>query len=359
MLAISSADTLRRLDPTFLLLGGASAGLLASRAFAHARKQRRSYEDLPFGGWPIAPSSDAFVERARGALVGAAVGDALGFFRENLPPAFAKLRFGSKPAHHAGRIRFMRKPGSISDDTQLTVLVARAIANDGSVSVETFEKSLGEWLPRAIGAGRATLRAARALAKGQHAPDPKSLGNGAAMRVAPLAVAFGATPKLLDAVRTISAVTHEHPEAIAGAELVALFFSRALLRLDLDMDAIDRAIHETSTKDAPRWRSTLAAAHASAISTGDLGKTSGLVFDTLAAALHLFTRFPKDPARGLELLFTKGGDVDTIAAIYAGLVGAKETLAVFDPALVAPVQGLRILVREADRLATARKRNRS
>ncbi len=340
-------------------VGATSLAVLLQRAWAHVRRQRLSYVDLPFGGWPLAPTSDAFAERARGALVGAALGDALGFFRESLPPWLCRLRFGEAPKHRPGRLRFMRKPGTISDDTQLSLIVARSIANDGSVSVERFERELSDWIPRAIGAGRATLHAARALARNSPSPDPKSLGNGAAIRVAPLAVALGQSQKMLDAVRRISSSTHTHPEAIAAAELVALLYTRALLRLELDVDALDRALHETSTKDPSTWRAVLSRAHGAALSAGDLGPTSGLVFDTVGAAVFLFVRYPKDPLRGLAELFTRGGDVDSIGSIYCGWVGARETLSAFDNTLIAPLQGLGVIVKEADRLATIRKKIRS
>src|SRR5206468_5547499 len=50
-----------------------------------------------------------------------------------------------------------------------------------------------------------------------------SMGNGSAMRVAPLGAYFaGDIPKLIDEAGKSAAVTHSHPEGIAGAIAVAL-----------------------------------------------------------------------------------------------------------------------------------------
>ena len=61
--------------------------------------------------------------------------------------------------------------------------------------------------------------------------------------------------------------------------------------------------------------------------------------------------FGDDPERGLSALFSAGGDVDTIAALYLAGVGAWRGTEVFPREWIDPVQGVPSLIEEADRLS--------
>jgi ADP-ribosylglycohydrolase len=204
----------------YLLLRAASVLLRvrwAHRAFPDARAPGASGERA------TPPASD----RARGMLLGAAVGDALGLPAESLPPWLIRLRYPSGPRPRHGILRPQRPAGEISDDTQLMIAVARSIDPAGRYLHARFLDELRLWRGYRIAAGRAcSLAAARLRAHLDRASGVASEGNGAAMRVAPLALAHSRDPgpgPLLAAVEENARATHTAPLAIAAARLVALF----------------------------------------------------------------------------------------------------------------------------------------
>src|ERR1700733_4488865 len=182
-----------------------------------------------------------------GSLMGGAITDALGW-----PTEFARTpadleRMGIKyPVHdfvgwskRTGGRFFTRtdyiQPGDYSDDTQLTLSVARSLNSDGTVDNAYFAKQeLRYWLDYARGAGATVTAGAKAAARsstdwrwnffrfkrGRHNDlDYRGAGaNGAAMRIAPIALAnLRDQRKALTEVWKNSIVTHGHPRAIMGA----------------------------------------------------------------------------------------------------------------------------------------------
>jgi ADP-ribosylglycohydrolase len=83
---------------------------------------------------------------------------------------------------------------SISDETQLTLVTCESIIESGSVHAERVASHFATWFKegRISGAGSSTLTAMRDLTAGVHralagSRGEYSAGNGAAMRIAPLA----------------------------------------------------------------------------------------------------------------------------------------------------------------------------
>jgi ADP-ribosyl-[dinitrogen reductase] hydrolase len=292
-----------------------SVAYLLGRTAVQVRRQQLSYDKLPF------PSPDfeipAGLDREVGALVGIAVGDALGAAREALPPALCRLRYGPEPKLSRGVVRFMRRRGTITDDTQHTWLVARAITADG-FDERLFADSLADWMRWRIGPGRGTERAIRGN------PDPRSEGNGAAMRVAPLVLAFR-DEALAEAVAAASSVTHPAEGAIHGAQLVAIL-TQAYLR-------------DGPVPDDP------------CLLDAKLTRTGGWVVETVAGAHALFVEYQANWQAALTELYRVGGDTDTVGAILCSFVGAKYGASVFGVDLLRQIQGTEVLANEAARLA--------
>src|SRR5262249_8781188 len=152
-------------------------------------------------------------DRARGALLGLAVGDALGTTYE-----FAVLE---QPAHPVlargpatdvvGGGPFDLAPGQITDDTQLAVCLARSLAACGRLDVEEVAGRYIAWSAHAFDTGNQTGAAIRELRHGAspavagiytwRGSERRSAGNGSLMRTAPIAVAYAARPieELIDA----------------------------------------------------------------------------------------------------------------------------------------------------------------
>ncbi|MEM9491145.1 MAG: ADP-ribosylglycohydrolase family protein, partial [Myxococcota bacterium] len=95
------------------LIGYLAAGYLAYRAglaWCRARWARHAYPRVA----APAPSTE-WQRRCRGALLGLAVGDAVNLPAESLPRWLVRLRYPGGPAIRRGVIRFVRRPGDISD----------------------------------------------------------------------------------------------------------------------------------------------------------------------------------------------------------------------------------------------------
>src|SRR5260370_495332 len=118
----------------------------------------------------------------------------------------------------------------LSDDTQLTLATCQSIIECGRVDPENLASHFLRWYlaGRIRGMGSSALKAMRDLAVGTHwalagARGEFAAGNGAAMRIAPLA--FLLNPS--DAgdrtvIRDVCRITHHNDEAYAGALAVML-----------------------------------------------------------------------------------------------------------------------------------------
>ncbi|MFK7987178.1 MAG: ADP-ribosylglycohydrolase family protein [Sandaracinaceae bacterium] len=125
---------------------------------------------------PPSPHQD----RLRGALLGVALGDALGLPYEGLSAKRVKRR---RP--RADRFQLFGATGFVSDDTEQSALLAHALAegDDDADVVSRFRRSMVGWFLRLpFGIGWGTLRACVRMAIGWPRPGVGSAGNGAAMR---------------------------------------------------------------------------------------------------------------------------------------------------------------------------------
>lgn len=104
---------------------------------------------------------------------------------------------------------------TFTDDSVLTVAVARAILTDGDYMKACLE--LGRRYPGAGYGG--------SFRNWLHSDDPRpygSWGNGSAMRVSPVGFAFDTVDDVLREAARTAEFTHSHPEGIKGAQATAL-----------------------------------------------------------------------------------------------------------------------------------------
>ena len=155
-------------------------------------------------------------DRVLGCLLGGALGDALGASFENR------------------NTRTFKIPNSLSitDDTQLTLATCESILKERRIDSESIAKGFSEvhQSDGIRGIGSSTLMAMNGLFAGGHwasvgATGERAAGNGAAMRIAPLAF-LSENDK--NAVRDVSRITHRNDEAYAGA--LAIFLTNNRLR---------------------------------------------------------------------------------------------------------------------------------
>ncbi|MCP4446990.1 MAG: ADP-ribosylglycohydrolase family protein [Myxococcales bacterium] len=124
--------------------------------------------------YPVSPlerggSPAAKLDRCRGSLIGVGLGDALNLPAESVPRWLTRLRYPGPIRMRRGLVRFLRRAGDVSDDTQLTIAVARSVDPGGRYRHQRFLDELGLWSYTRIGAGRASRDAAVRIRRGRKA----------------------------------------------------------------------------------------------------------------------------------------------------------------------------------------------
>jgi len=296
--------------------------------------------------------------RALGALLGLAVGDALGMPTQLLSRAEVRARFGpvvtgfvaAAPDHP---IAAGLPAGSVTDDTEQALLLARAlVAGRGRLDPVEWARSLAGWEADLVRRGSADLlgpstRAAlAAIAAGTPPEEAGARGhtNGAAMRIAPVGVAIPPGPRLAPAVAGVSRVTHGTDVALAGATAVAAAVSTGVeggevaAALEAAIEAAPQGAALGRPTGAPALAPLLARAaglgrdlqHAAA--AGDLGAVadavaagtgSGVaVTESVPAAVAVLAALPGDPWAACRVAASLGDDSDTVAAMVGAVAGA-------------------------------------
>ncbi|MEV0538239.1 ADP-ribosylglycohydrolase family protein [Nocardia salmonicida] len=188
--------------------------------------------------------ADRQYDRARGIVLGAACGDALGWpqelrggivggqkVRESREPIAEFTPWVRTARYRQTRYHDEVRAGEYSDDTQLLIATARACLHGDRWFDRLVGVELPMWPVYQRGGGGAVLRAAAAWA-GQTPPWRASHrqrsgsqikryrdagANGVAMRIAPHAIYSTAPNQLVERVITDGLATHGHPRALVGA----------------------------------------------------------------------------------------------------------------------------------------------
>ena len=112
---------------------------------------------------------------------------------------------------------------SFTDDTICTIAVADALLHD-----REFGESIHDWCNRyQYPMGGYGGRFAQWV-RSEHPQPYNSFGNGAAMRVSPVAHWYETIDEVLDAAAATAIPSHNHDEGILGAQTVALAIFKAL-----------------------------------------------------------------------------------------------------------------------------------
>jgi ADP-ribosylglycohydrolase len=264
--------------------------------------------------------------RVRGALLGLAVGDALGAPLEGASPAEAA-------AVAAGGLEMTGDdcwaPGEGTDDTALMLALAESIGARGLLDADDVAGRYIAWASAGgKGIGRTTRHAlvgatgandARARARERHRLEPSVAGNGTVMRAAPVGLAAHDLAEAVAAANCDAQITHAAP--VAGAASAAL--CAALLALRKTTDPLDAARDEA--RDHPPLMEALeAAARADEATLGRLaaGPAAGACWTTLSVALFALVAID-DYERAVTWTIALGGDTDTNAAVAGALLGFR------------------------------------
>lgn len=251
-------------------------------------------------------------ERALGAYLGLAVGDALGATVEFMTKGEIAHRYGVHDRIIGGG--WLRlKPGQVTDDTSMALALGRALLQANGFEVGTVAEAFAAWLkggPADVGnTVRRGIR--RYITKGiTEAPyNPGDGGNGAAMRLVPLAIATLGAPDERITAWTLGQARITHHQERSDAACVALVrMVHAALRGE-GMGGV-RAEAERLIVDHPKFKFVPYRGHSSAY-----------IVDTLQTVMH--HTFRADGFRAAVVAtVNQGGDADTTGAIAGMLAGA-------------------------------------
>ena len=285
-------------------------------------------------------------DRFRGVFFGCAVGDALGTPLEGktLPPELTAEELLEGFHEMAGWPR-----GQYTDDTMLTLALARSVAEHGNVAGGHIIHEFAELWRRGtiVGAGAATNDAiGNYLYK--HKPWDQcgapigSAGNGAAMRAAPIGLwSFDDLEMITPAAIEASEVTHRDPRSIAAAVAVALMIAYAVRAERLDAgDAlhliagqllqVDTGVSDHFMRLADWLEEPQPEVIRRIVATGQFGHWRGTwaggitayAVPTLLISFYCFLNHQDSYGDAVAQAILVGGDTDTVGAITGAFSGA-------------------------------------
>ena len=315
-------------------------------------------------------TSEGAVDRAVAALLGGALGDALGMPTQLLSPKQIAETYGFvdrfvAPADDHPVSRGLAA-GTITDDTEQTLLLGRILLESGDAfDHKRWVDALLRWEleVKARGSydllGPSTKRAINAINAGTPAEEAGRSGdtNGAAMRIAPVGIMMPLVPLdlLVAKVAETCRATHNTSIGIASASAVGAAVSCGI--------------------DGGEWRAAaehaiaaarLGASHGHWITGPDIGARIGWAIDlvrgksraeairlivdligtgvasqeSVPAAFAVVEIAGGDPWQAAVIAANLGGDTDTIGAIATGMAAACIGLSALPQDRIAELRGI-------------------
>ena len=298
----------------------------------------------------MAAREDIAINRALGALIGGALGDAMGMPTQLLSPAEIKADYGfvdrfvdPAPEHPVSK---GLRAGTITDDTEQTLLLASVLLKSGTgFDHHAWVNALIAWEEdiKARGGydllGPSTKRAIDAINAGTPPQEAGRHGetNGAAMRIAPVGILVRPGDALIARVSETCRATHNTTIAISSAAAVATVISHGIDGADW-RTAIGHAVAAARAGEKQgHWvpGGTIAARITWALDmVENCSVEEGIerVFDRLGtgvisqesvpAAFAVLKLADGDAWKAAVIAANLGGDTDTIGAISASMAGA-------------------------------------
>lgn len=273
------------------------------------------------------------VDRAVGAFLGLAVGDALG----------TTLEFTARDSHplHTEMLGggvFRLDPGVWTDDTSMALALAESIAENGRLEPKDVAARFVDWWRNGacsptglcfdIGSiTRSALSAFERTGNPLAGPtDPDTAGNGSLMRLAPVVLPHIAAPAAAERDAAIqSRITHGAPEAVDACRVLGCILVHTIA---------------TGRMDA-RWPADLSPAVAALEASHrrksrDAITSSGYAVHTLEAALWAVATTTTFEA-ALVAAVNLAGDADTVGAVAGQIAGARYGAAAIPARWLAPL----------------------
>jgi ADP-ribosyl-[dinitrogen reductase] hydrolase len=283
--------------------------------------------ETPSDRYPEQFSTMDLRERYQGALLGLAVGDAVGTVVE-----FSPRGTFSPVTDMVGGGPFDLEAGQWTDDTSMALCLAASLVEKGDFDARDQMDRYVAWMQHGymsstgvcFDIGTTTSAALHAYIRSKNpfsgSTDPRAAGNGSLMRLAPVPMFY--YPDIAAAIRysgESSRTTHAATECVDACRYFAYLLCRAFT--GHDKNAL-LAPPESERFDPPLAPKVQAVANGSFLSKPrDLIVGNGYVVNSLEAALWSFAS--TNSYRDAVLAATNlGDDADTTAAICGQIAGA-------------------------------------
>ena len=300
----------------------------------HEKDESNERGRLAIRPLPEPPAFDSItMQRVTGALLGSAVGDALGAPFEFRQAGLWSETFPEPVMGGTGEMigggSFNWKPGEFTDDTQMTIAIAQSLIEHGAyVPADVFERFVA-WRRSAKDYGMLTGRVllesdwADAARLAHIASNGRSAANGSLMRVTAIAIAWSGADEatLIDAARAQSALTHFDAAAGWGAAIAAAMIQRAI-HGDDPIAAIDEILERVDVDERSRFSVML---DASWTPNQPDDPSNGSVWTCLAQAVWA-VRHNATFADVMSAAIDLGGDTDTVATVAGAIAGARASV---------------------------------
>jgi ADP-ribosylglycohydrolase len=279
-------------------------------------------------------------EQFSGAVLGAAIGDAMGHPTEFIG-SFAAIRERYGPAGVGGFELYWERDGKrfapYTDDTQMAEAVLRTLldeSKDLDQAMALLAQRFIDWSRNPQGGhrapGNACMAGCRALAGGVHwseAGGASAGGCGSVMRAYPFGLVFAAEIEKAEHWAVAhSKLTHRDPIALAASAAMAVGMAHVI------QCAEPAAVTAAMLTAAARYSERTAAMMAQAVNEARAGVAPEMTLqrlqgwaahEAIAAAAYIFTRHANDPRAAILEGANTPGDSDSIATLAGALVGGR------------------------------------
>ena len=264
-----------------------------------------------------------------GCLIGAAIGDGLGAWREG-----RRIAEKEDIASLAERVEEL----AYTDDTHMTIGVVESLIQsrgfDGEHMTQTFIKNYEAEPWRGYGPG--PPRVFRVIKRGEPWDSAASkiyrggsFGNGSAMRVAPIGLLYSNNPaKLREIAYKSSSITHSHELGKEGAALQAYAVALALnTPSDEEIDREAFLLKLQNFAQTQLYKEKIANTK-ELLGEQDRARVVAVLgngieaLNSVPTAIYCFLKQPKSYKDSVIYAISLGGDTDTIASMAGAILGA-------------------------------------
>jgi len=315
--------------------------------------------------WVKPKTSDYYLNKFKGCLVGGAIGDALGYPAEFMTLEEIRAKYGEQGI---ARYEFVDGKALISDDTQMTLFTANGLlygfthlAQTGSMKKPEYyiwkaykdwyaamhretPKTWRCWLHEAPGMvavrgpGHTCVSALRGWNMG-HVDKPlnNSKGNGGLMRVSPIGLYFADQSKLEETCRLgakAATITHGHPLGYITAATMVCIINQIIYKdcgiqlAMMDAKSMIRKLFPRNSEEIGILNALLERAtdlcfqnieDAAAIEQLGLGAVAE---EALAIAVYCSMKYYNNFEKAMIAAVNHGGDSDSTGSITGNILGA-------------------------------------